>query len=155
MDRPSFSSSLARAKTASAPSPFSCETRDAIRLMVEEGILSFCGRQRSDRNMQTVDEARKHLEGRGGQEKFDQFLVAKSGFQFGVESVIDALRTSMQAVGKAKPEFFLDREGAIFEIGDSRDLPLARAFFARRGIVRGDRIFGNHQPGDAHGDQLL
>src|SRR5581483_5422896 len=34
MERPSRSSSLARVKTASAPSPVSCETRDAMRSMV-------------------------------------------------------------------------------------------------------------------------
>src|SRR3989440_1421998 len=33
-ERPCFSSSLARAKTASAPSPVSCETRDAMDRMV-------------------------------------------------------------------------------------------------------------------------
>src|ERR1700676_3991101 len=41
MERPSFSSSLARAKTAKAPSPFSFDMRDAIRAMVESRILPF------------------------------------------------------------------------------------------------------------------
>src|SRR5258708_31947300 len=41
MERPCFSSSFARAKTASAPSPVNCETRDAICPMVEFRILSF------------------------------------------------------------------------------------------------------------------
>src|SRR5260370_23765947 len=41
MERPCFSSSFARAKTASAPSPVNCETRDAICPMVEFRIVSF------------------------------------------------------------------------------------------------------------------
>src|SRR4029077_9719185 len=41
MERPCFSNSLARAKTASAPSPVSSDMRDASRAMVESRILSF------------------------------------------------------------------------------------------------------------------
>src|ERR1700687_1191961 len=39
MERPSFSSSLARAKTERAPSPVSSEMRDAICAMVESRML--------------------------------------------------------------------------------------------------------------------
>src|SRR6266852_3843497 len=41
MERPCLSSFLARAKTASAPSPVSCEMRDAIRAMAKSRILPF------------------------------------------------------------------------------------------------------------------
>src|SRR5258708_7280383 len=41
IERPCRSSSLAREYTASAPSPFSCETRDAIRVMVSSGRESY------------------------------------------------------------------------------------------------------------------
>ena len=46
MERPCFSSSLARAKTERAPSPLSCATRDAICAMVEFRILSEVRRPR-------------------------------------------------------------------------------------------------------------
>src|SRR5260370_33350048 len=41
IERPCRSSSLAREYTVSAPSPFSCETRDAIRVMVLPGAESY------------------------------------------------------------------------------------------------------------------
>src|SRR5258705_3445805 len=41
IERPWRSSSLAREYTASAPSPFNCATRDAIRVMFVSGRASY------------------------------------------------------------------------------------------------------------------
>src|SRR5258707_12384131 len=155
MERPSFSSSLAREKTASAPSPFSCETRDAIRLMVSGRILSFCGGQRSDWDVQAVDEAREHLEGRGGEKELHEFLVVEGRLQLGVKGVVDILWAAVQAVREAEAEFLLSAVRAVFEIGDAFDLLFGGAFFSSRSIMRGNRVFGHHQPRDTHRDQLL
>src|SRR5450755_3825331 len=100
IDLPVRSSSLARVKTASAPSPVSSETREAIfrETLVEviavgrPGILSLlwscsrdggcCRWELGDRNVQPVDKARKHFKGRRCQEKFDDFFFAEFFAQF-------------------------------------------------------------------------
>src|SRR4030095_11786977 len=83
IERPCCSSSLAREKTASAPSPFSCETRFAIRLGVMSESLSpylsrfgssshFRSGRRSDRDAQPADEAGKHFKRSRGKKQFDK-----------------------------------------------------------------------------------
>src|SRR5262245_23367766 len=94
IERPWRSSSLARENTARAPSPFSCETRSAIRRLLMGRVYrifpaSFrLARRRGHRDAQAVDEAGKHLERRRGQEQLDELGFAESGAQGGEERVV-------------------------------------------------------------------
>src|SRR5579859_4553836 len=130
MEWPCFSSSLARVKTASAPSPLSCETRDAILRFAMRSSLSFRGGRRRDGDAQTVNEARKHFERGGGQKQFDEFRIRKIGAQFGEECVVNGTTPEAELVSEAKSEFFFSGVRAAFTIGDGGNLFFGGAFLS-------------------------
>src|SRR5258706_10134772 len=103
---PCFSSSFAREKTARAPSPFSCETRVAIRRVAMGSSLSFRGGRGRDGNAEPVNETREHFKSGGGQEQFYELRLHKIGVQFREEIVVNRFAAFVQFIGKAEAEFF-------------------------------------------------
>src|SRR5256885_4602158 len=138
---PCFSSSLAREKTARAPSPFNCETRVAIRRVPMGSSLSFRGGRRSDGNAEAINEARKHFECGGGQKQFDEFRLTKIGPQLREEIVVNRFAAFVQLVGEAEAKLFFRREGTTFEIGQGGNLLVRGALLAGGNAVGTNRVF--------------
>src|ERR1043166_7077288 len=143
MERPWHSSSLAREKTARAPSPLSCPTRLAMRVMRESlapprpGWLgqgpargNLFGRSRRDGNSQTFDEAREHFEGGSGEKEFDALEFRKRRGDLSEKLVVDRSPAFMQAIGEAEAQFFFFGVRAELKIRDAFDLRIRSAFLA-------------------------
>src|SRR6266436_5762237 len=141
MEWPCFSSSLAREKTASAPSPFNCETRVAIRRVPMGSSLSFRGGRRRDGNAEAVNETRKLLECGGGQKQFDEFRLRKIGVQLREEIVVNRFAAFVQLVGEAEAKLFFRREGTTFEIGQGGNLLVRGTFLASGNAVSTNCVF--------------
>src|SRR2546430_13157030 len=99
---PCFSSSLAREKTARAPSPFNCETRVAIRRVPMGSSLSFRGGRRRDGKPGAINETWKNFECGGGQKTIDEIRLQKNRAQFGKETVLNGLGAQRQPVCRAE-----------------------------------------------------
>src|SRR5437016_8971754 len=152
MEWPCFSNSLAREKTARAPSPFSCETRVAIRRVPMGSSLSFRGGRRSDGNAEAINETRKHFECGGGQKQFDKFRLRKISAQFGEEIVVNRFAAFVQLVGQAEAKLFFRREGTTFEIGQGGNLLVRGALLAGGNAVRANGVFASVALRDADRD---
>src|SRR5262249_1277483 len=152
MERPCFSSSFAREKTARAPSPFSCETRVAIRLVPMGSSLSFWAGRWSDGNPEPINEPRKHFERGRSEEQLDNLGLRKDRAHLEKEAIVHGRATQVQLVGKTKPDLFLWRIRAIFEIADARDLFFCRSFLTCGNAVRPNGILTRATLRNTHRD---
>src|ERR1700722_14475324 len=119
MERPERSSSLARAKIVSAPSPLITDMREASGRISDLPCRIIFWR-RSDRDAQRVHEAWKELKDRGRSHQFQNLLIVVHGFQPGEESIVDLTGRVMQPVGATKSQFLCVGERSAFKISFDR-----------------------------------
>src|SRR5581483_1288717 len=154
MDRPSRSSSLARAYTESAPSPLITDILEASgrifalpptsprSLRIQELRL----RRRGDGYPQPVDKTRKELKNCRRRDQFYDLGIGVRILQLRKKLVVDLGCRAMQPVGTSESQLFRVAERAIFIVRLHRlDLLLARSLLLGRKRVRLDRIFGAEQ----------
>src|SRR6478736_9637082 len=109
MERPARSSSLARAKMVSAPSPLITDMRAARGRISGLPCRNILWRW-SHWNTQSIYKTRKEFKHRSGSDQLHDLGRAVGGFQFCIELVINFAGRMMQSVGTAQAQFLRLRE---------------------------------------------
>src|SRR5689334_14944679 len=140
MERPECSSSLARAKMESAPSPLITDMRAArgrISGLPCRDTLWGWGHW----DTQRIHKTRKEFKHRSGGNQLHDLGVVVGSFQFCVELVINLAGRMMQPVGTAQAQFLRLGEGAALEIRlDRGDVQFRRPLLPGRQRVRRHRV---------------